>query len=640
MDTFRTNVALLAAWLLVTPGCTPDDGDDDSAATDDDTDDGGPEVICNELVELDDGPWFTDVTAGLGLGGDGLDIQGGLVATADLDGDRWPDLFLSKGTQNERDDPADPSYAVRLLLNEEGTSFQDVTFSSGFTDTRDGQQGRTTQFAIFGDLDNDGDADAYAANFIGYDTVDTGDRSEVLLNQGDGTFVLGPENVFTDDPDYDAVVSAAMLDHDHDGALDLFVGHHYARYGYLDTSGQDSLFVGDGAGSFADVTVEAGMETVASSFLTHYQDGINHRPTWGVTACDIDGDGHTDLLADSYGRQFNMLWHANGDGTYTDIGRDVGFASDDNEDYTDNYYYGTEYWSSWDEYPFRNGGNSAKAICGDLDNDGDLDLLQIELRHEWTGQSSDMTELLYNEGVGEGGTFDRPGREATGLTREHDVPMTEMWNEGDLGGALFDFDNDGQLDALVASSDYPYTWSLSWHQQDDGTFRDVSVASGLRLDRAHGVSVLDYDRDGDYDVVLGTSRMRWEDDDDPSDPGAAYMYLFRNDVGQAGNRLMIDLEGDGTANRDALGARIVARAGDDLFVREVIGGHGIQGQQNDPLQIIGTGEHCTLDSVEIRWPDASGTVSTFENVRANYVLRIHQTDGLEYLSMEEYLAGP
>jgi len=58
------------------------------------------------------------------------------------------------------------------------------------------------------------------------------------------------------------------------------------------------------------------------------------------------------------------------------------------------------------------------------------------------------------------------------------------------------------------------------------------------------------------------------------------------------------------------------------------------------MQIIGTGEHCILDTLEIHWPDANGTVSTFERVRANYVLQIHRTDGLEYLTMDEYLAGP
>ncbi len=624
----------LAALALV--GC-PNDDDDDDATTDE-----LPPEICNVPPELGDGPWFTEVTDELGMGVDGLDMHGAMVGTANIDRDRWPDLYLSKGASGTRDDPDDPAYHQRLLRNEGGASFADVTFDSGFTTARDGGEGRCAQWAIFGDVDNDGDQDAFSASFFGYDTVDTDDRSEILLNDGAGNFSIGPENVFSDDPTYDAVVAATMLDHDHDGQLDVFVGHNYARYGYLNTSGQDSLFAGDGEGGFEDVTADAEMTTINSSSVGDMNDGLNHRPSWGATACDIDGDGWTDLLSDAYGRQFNMLWHANGDGTYDEIGMDVGFASDGNEDYSDNYMYETGQWNDgFDDQPFRNGGNSAASICGDLDNDGDQDLLQVELRHEWAGQSSDMTELLYNEGVGEGGAFDRPGREATGFERDHDVPWDESWNEGDLDGALFDFDMDGQLDVLVASSDYPYTWSLLWRQKNDGTFKDETDDSGLRVDRAHGISLVDYDRDGDHDVLLGTSSMRWSSSDDPPYPGAVYAHLFRNDIGQDGNRLMIHLEGsgEGGASRDALGARIVATAGDDLYLREVQGGHALTGLQHDRLQIIGTDDHCTVDRLEIRWPDGASSVEVFEPVRANYVLFIRQGQGIEYLSLDEYVGG-
>ena len=623
------------ALTLCLSGCPGDDDDDDDSVE-------LPPEICNSRPDLGDGPWFTEVTDELGLGIDGLDIQGAAVATADIDGDRWPDLYLSKSVSGSRDDPDEPAYHQRLLRNEGGTSFADTTFSSGFTDTRDGAQGRSALWSIFGDVDNDGDQDAFSATFFGYDSVEIGDRSEVLLNDGAGNFTLGPEGDFSADPTYDAVSAATMFDHDHDGTLDLFVGHYYARYGYLDTAGQDSLYEGDGEGGFDDVTADAGMETESTTTVSAMNDGLNHRPSWGASACDIDGDGWTDILSDAYGRQFNMLWHAGGDGTYEDIGRDVGFASDDNEDYSDNYMYETGQWNDgFDDQPFRNGGNSAASICGDLDNDGDLDLLQIELRHEWAGQSSDMTELLYNDGVGDGGEFQRPGTEATGLQRDHDVPWNESWNEGDLGGTLFDFDMDGQLDALITSSDYPYTWSLLWRQKNDGTFKDETDDSGLQLDRAHGVALVDYDRDGDHDVLMGTSAMRWSSDDDPPYPGAVYAHLFRNDIGQDGNRLMIHLEGggDGGANRDAFGARIVATAGDDTYVREVVGGHALTGQQNDPLQIIGTEDHCTVDRLEIRWPDGSGSVEVFEPVRANYVLVIRQGQGIEYLSLDEYVGG-
>ncbi len=627
-----TWLPITALTLLV--GCDGGDDTDDDDAVD------LPPEICNEAPDIGDGPYFTEVTDELGLGVGGLDIQASIAGTFDANGDGWPDLYLTRGN-NTREDMDDVVFKQRLLINDGGSGFVDTTFDSGITDARDGSQGRATSFAVFADLDNDGDTDVFAARFIDVDTEELLDHSEVLLNDGSGHFTLGPEGWFCDEDDIDAVTGVAPTDADHDGVLDLYIGHHYGQYGYLNTSQLDTLFAGDGTGAFTDVSGDAEVlteDTVSTSVML---EGGNHRPTWGVTACDLDGDTWPELMSAAYGRQLNILWHADGDGTYTQIGLETGFASDDNEDYTDNATYGTSSWNDgFDDQPFRLGGNSSNTVCGDVDNDGDMDVLAVELRHEWAGQSSDMTELLINEGVGGGGVFERPGREATGLDRDFVGPMAADWNEGDLGGALFDFDNDGRLDVLVASSDYPYTTSVLHHQRSDGTFEEVTENGGLYLDRAHGLTLLDYDRDGDLDVLMGTSSMRWSSGDDPPYPGATYAHLYRNDVGQDGNRLMIHLEGAGAggANRDAIGARIVARAGDDIYMREVIGGHGLMGQQHDMLQIIGTGGHCSVDTLEIHWPDAAGTVTTLDGARANYVIVIHQTDGVEYLSMEDYLA--
>ncbi len=617
-----------------------------------------PAEICEAGGAVGDGPFFTEISAELGMGPDGLLVEGNTVATVDLDGDRWPDLYVAWAVRGARDDFATSTRRhVRLLRNLQGRGFEDVTLASGFTATRDGEQGRAQQFAAFADFDNDGDQDAFTATFLDVDTADTGDHSEALRNRGDGTFEFGPINMIRTPNGSEALVSVAVLDHDRDGLLDLFVGFHYDPYGLLTSAGQDSMFRGNGTLGFDDATRDAGLTTDSVSDLS-LQNGRNHRPTWGVSACDLDDNGWPDLLVSSYGRQFNPLWLASGDGTYTDQGQASGFWSDDREDYFTNDYYrchchnygnscspmpaqprivcpGSDPWDpGFSDQPFRLGGNSALSACGDLDNDGDLDVLQIELRHWTFAEDSDPTELLYNEGVGQGGAFARPGNEVTGLSRSNGT--TVDWNDGDLGGALFDFDHDGQLDALVASSDYPGNTSRLWHQQDDGTFTNVTLDSGLRLERAHGLSLVDLDRDGDLDVVMGQSSQRWYAADYPPRPEHFLLHVYRNDVGQDRNRLMLHLEGAGGSNRDAIGARITVRAGDDLHVREVQGGHGLAGQQHDLLQIIGIGPHCTVDEVTVRWPDAAGTVTTYEDVRANYVLRVHQADGLSYQSLEEY----
>jgi len=616
-----------------------------------------PPAIC---LQPGPGPLplsFTDVTAELGLGPDALNATATLVSIADIDGDHWPDVMLTKppgGAVSGREDPAAPTGAYHLLRNVGGKSFEDVTWSCGLFQARDGTMGRATTFVVWADVDNDGDTDALSAVYTDYSNgTKVLDATSVFLNNGDGTFTIGPDQKFTNKT-RDPISGASFLDYDRNGILDLFVGHTYTSYGSLSSTIQDTFYAGDGFGFFNDVTTAAGLETQPfSSSLA--ASGKTHKPTWGVTSCDLDGDGWPDLMTSTYGRQFNALYRNLGNGTFEDLSLSSGFAHDANEDYSDNYMYQcfcrahptepscagaidpgqcpSDYDNNWvpgvDDQPWRLGGNNSVEVCGDVDNDGDMDVLNVGIAHDWAGQSADHTELLINEGF-PAQPFVRPGREATGLVRPHG----SSWNEGDLGGAMADFDNDGRLDLLVASSDYPDTTSLLWQQQADGKFLEVGAAVGAQIARAHGVGVVDIDRDGDYDIVLGTSLMRW---DNP--PADAYVYVLRNNNGQDANKLMFHLVGSGPpdgANVGAVGARITVQAGGQTFVREVQGGYGLDNMGQDPLIIMGLGENCTAEQVTVRWPNTAGDETTFHDVMANYVLVIEEGKDLAYESLEQY----
>jgi enediyne biosynthesis protein E4 len=626
-----------------------------AAGADGDDTDTAPEPIC---LQPGDGPYplaFTEVTEALGLGPSGLNLAGNLVSIGDVNGDHWPDLFLSKGGA-VRDDPAAPTGLFRLLLNQGGSSFQDATFTSGLFTAKDGTSGRATTFVIFGDVDNDGDADALSAV---YETTDNYtsllDDTAVFLNDGTGHFSIGPSQSFSPEV-VNPISGAAFLDYDHDGILDLYLGHHYLTYGYESMTVSNSLLRGGGTGVFADVTQAAGVETIPFT-EEGAPSGNTNKPSWGVTACDLDGDGWDDLLSNSYGRQFNLLFR-NAGAAFEDLTMTSGFAADANEDYSDNQFFlcycqtnpdaeecagaaspviscdATSWTPGADDHAWRLGGNSSNAVCGDIDNDGDMDLLEVELAHWHIGQSSDKTELLINDGF-PAVPFRRPGNDVTGLTREH----AANWNEGDLGGILADFDNDGALDVLVASSDYPDTYSLLWQQQADDTFVEVGEGAGARVQRSHGIALVDYDRDGDYDIVSGTSSARWATTDNPPYPGDVYAHVLRNDTGAAANKIMIHLRGAGVAggaNRDAVGARVTVRAGERTFVREVQGGYGLDGIQQDDLVIIGIGNACTADSVTVRWPNAALAEETFTSVLANYVLVIEEGQPLVYQALAEY----
>jgi len=651
----RAQPLIIAALLLA--ACSPENDTDTSDAGNDPADAGTslPPPIC---LDPGDGPHplsFTDVTAELGLGPEGLNIAATNVSVADVDGDGWPDLALTKGSST-REDPASPVGLYRLLRNEEGAGFSDWTFSSGLFRARDGAEGRASTYVVFADVDNDGDVDAFSSVYEDADKGVLEDHSSILLNDGSGSFTIGPEQSFSGDV-YDPLVSAAFLDHDRDGILDLFAGHHYGIYGMFAATIQDSLYRGDGTGGFADVTDEAGLATLPFDEIAAAE-GTTHKPTWGVTACDVDGDGWTDLMTANYGRMFNSIYR-NKKGVFEDLSLSSGFASDEREDYSDDNFYrcfcqaypdeptcagaqpaqiicdGMENnWTpGFSDQPFRLGGNSSNTVCGDVDNDGDMDLLAVELAHWHIGGASDKTELLINDGF-PGAPFSRPGNAETGLERTHDIAS---WNEGDLAAAMADLDNDGRLDVLVASSDYPSTYSLLWQQDSDGRFFEVGEASGTRLHRAHGLGLVDFDRDGDLDLLVGTSLMRWSAGDDPPAPDNAYAYLLRNDTGQDVNKLIFQLKGKGApggANRGAIGARITVITAGETRIREIQGGHGLYSAQHDPLVYVGIGADCVADEVRVRWPNAAGDEVVFKSVMANYLIFVEEGEDLVYRDLE------
>ena len=613
------------------------------------------EALCNTPPPLGSTvPFFTDATDTFGLGPAGLpgglaNIEAQRVTLADLDGDGYPDLILHSVTFMTRDDPVgDPDNRLRwVLMNRPDPAnpddpharvFVDNTVASNYGDTRTGDGlGRAASLAVFGDVDNDGDLDAFSGAYVDFGDLATAppDRSEILLNDGTGVFTLGPEGPFTAAATY-GTSSASFLDYDLDGNLDLFVGHWYRDYPFI-TAVQDRLYRGLGDGTFEDVTTAVGLTTNDDGFAS----GTNHRPTYGVTACDIDSDGDPDLIVSAYGRQWNMLWRNDG-GTFTDIAMSVGFHGDDSVDYQDNQFYrcycqmtgactapppmtscmSTAWNPGFDDMPFRLNGNTFGTACADVDNDGDMDLYSGEIRHWHIGSSSDASELLLNtlDSDGDAWTFFRPGNDTNGLAR--DWSAIPNWNEGDIYPALFDFDNDGYTDVYMGSTAYPDTRGFLWHNDGDGTFSEIGIPAGVDLPRSGGMAVGDLDRDGDLDMVVASG-------------SSSAIHVLRNDIGEDANWLVVNLEGSGAgagdvgpgANRSAIGARIVVTSGDLTMTREIGGGYGHFGMQHTTSASFGLGAGCTVDRLEVHWPDAAGTVDVFENVVPNYYVTIVQGEG-------------
>jgi hypothetical protein len=581
---------------------------------------------------------FEDATARAGF--DAAGAVAVRISAADIDGDGYTDLALRRVSSTGDDLGEDGRRSTWLMRNTGGGAFEDVTLTSGFITRRDGDatRGRPTEVVVFGDVDNDGDLDAYSGLSNPQGTLTEG--AEVLLNDGQGNFTLAPPTPALQLAGQASVRGgASFTDYDRDGVLDLFVTHGGTE--------QDRLYKGAGDGTFTEVTAAVGLETVGWFNLADINAARAHTNSWGAAACDLNGDGAPELLSSSYGRAPNHLWQSvtRGAARYTNRSVASGYAFDERADWSDNesarchcqlnpgdpgcdgvpaprlircqQQSDAFRWNhANDREAFRLGGNSGTTVCGDVDADGDLDLLTTEIVHWDVGLSSDPSELLLNDG-GADVTFTRPGRAALGLGRAR---SGQTWDDGDITGALFDFDNDGRLDVLINSTDYPGTRALLFHQQEDGTFRGVPITDGIDHTSAHGVAVADFDRDGDLDLVIGHSRGRCSSGDHCY-PDAHARY-FENVVGSRNRWLQLELVGGDGSNRAAIGAQATVAWGERRQLAEVGGGHGHYGVQHGTALHFGLGEACEVE-VTVRWPDASNTTETF-TLGANARYRITQ----------------
>ncbi len=608
---------------------------------------GVPDTSPTCDVHANAGTTFVDSTQDWGL----APIVGNRIASADLDGDGYPDLVIHAVSSNLRQKVGAPPVLVSVLMNRprangNGRQFVDATAESGFFQVRGGSttEYRSAHLASFGDVDNDGDLDAFSGTYVDPTKAgtDPGDRSEIMLNDGKGKFTLAPTSDSHPQPtELWPTTGASMTDVDRDGKLDLWVGFWYQSYGASDLGTQAQLYKGKGDGTFQTITIPAGLQTKSGG----YAQGLNHRPAYGITTCDVDGDGSPELLLSAYGRQWNLLYQNDGTGKFTEIGKPSGFASDSNVNYKDNQFFmcyctvhptkpdcqgvappdvqcpkpADAYWNvGSDDQPWRNGGNTFSTYCGDLNGDGKADLYSAEIHHWWAGGSGDSSELVRNTGDVGTISFDRPGNATTGMVWPH--PTTD-WNEGGLMVSGGDLDGDGREDLVVAASDYPDQFGLVFHQKPDHTFEEVGSKWGLHHACMSGLTIADFDRDGDLDVIVGSGTARdciktWKTNE---------VHLYENKGASAKKWLELRLTGNGTdTNRAGIGARVTVHAGGESIVKELVGSHGHMSAQDDTTLFFGLGACSYVNAIDVRWPNQALTVQTFKNVPSSRFVDLKQ----------------
>ena len=333
--------------------------------------------------------------------------------------------------------------------------------SGVFADTGQALGGSNTRATSLGDLDDDGDLDAFVAN------VDEPNR--VWLNDGNGAFTDSGQLI---DP-MSATTDVALGDLDGDGDLDAFVVNFRSQ--------ADQIWLNDGVGSFVD----------SGQALT--RPGTDSRK---VSLGDLDGDGDLDAFSGNNGP--NLVWLNDGNGTFTDSGQllgnlrtlDVVFGDYDSDGDLDVFivsdFHVHEIWLNDGSGLFTNTGqmlslsNGRTASAGDVDGDGDLDVLAVN--------DFQQHRMWLNDGTG---TFSDSG---------------QVFGDGNLtqGVELGDLDGDGDLDAF--DTGVHGRSNRIWLNDGTGFFTNSGQALGNSY--SEGVSLGDLDGDGDLDAFISNERSQ------------------------------------------------------------------------------------------------------------------------------------
>jgi hypothetical protein len=274
-----------------------------------------------------------------------------------------------------------------------------------------------------------------------------------------------------------------LIDYDNDGWLDIYVvnGSTIDALTGKETPPHAALFHNNHDGTFTDVAAKAGV--------------TNDRWGTGVVIADYDNDGWPDIFVSNVGK--NRLYHNNHDGTFTDVAVKAGvalgnwssgatFGDYDGDGRLDLFVAGYLHWD-WNNLPSSGGeGGSSNSFC--------------TFRGEATacgprGLKGEPDHLFHNNGDGtftdvseKAGVADKPGYYG-------------------LGAVFVDINNDGKVDLLVGNDSTPNYLYLN---KGDGTFEDVSYASGYALNEAGretasmGIAVGDYENNGMLDVFNTT----------------------------------------------------------------------------------------------------------------------------------------
>lgn len=362
----------------------------------------------------------------------------------------------------------------------------------------------------------------------------------------------------------------SLLDLDLDGELDLYLGNWFDHVKSRVVATPDRLYRGNGL-AFKDFSSLLQDE---HTYLDKPRIFPNARPTYGVSSCDIDQNGFPDILTASSSGYGNKMWMNIDDPesgrTFVDYGKISGLAHDPEGSFNR-----------------QGGGNTFFAGCIDYNNDGIMDVVLGELTHSYDPESRDRSSIL------SGKQFEFPPMFIRSEYYMDDG--TPTWSQGDKRALFLDYNLDGNIDIGVDNSGFPPTSRfVLFEQRPNHSFYNVAVDFSLDILNPSGSTVLDFNRDGKPDLLLGQNSIR-------TGGMKKKIYLYQNITKTSNRSVRIFLRGK-KANHFGVGATVIFATNKKVQKRYIDYLQGGFSSQHEEGPIFGLPRDEKLEYIEVKWP--------------------------------------